>query len=414
MAALDSIFITDPVDPVHCGSAFRIRGSVLEDYVCSPDPGWEVEVKTGSKYVVARSSNPLGTHEEARDQGFRVAQKGLDILAIKRFGELGIRDPKDVHIIWWNEAGVPTLRLTLVTTHKISTSATVTVSDRDGKPVLPPPPTTWHESLRYFRLSQVSDDLFDAFRNLYLAIESILDHIEPQHLASPPGGGAPRPAEGEGQWLRRALAAADRRIGLARFARAGSADPVQDFFEDIYASVRGGLFHAKGSRTFHLPHDEQVYPAVSDGFARLNNLFIALVGNVFGIQGGSGGFTHHGFNMMVGGLEPHLSIFVTEDNTISERDASEIVPGDGTVLQMRSVPTTLYDGPFLKGFLGTLSAGELSTMPTIRSAGALVKQKPYCLTSLGCVIHHAGFSNVQTQLGIRMRNSRMSKTFFGT
>ena len=36
----------------------------------------------------------------------------------------------------------------------------------------------WHSSMRYFRMAEVTDDLFDSFRNTYLALESLLSEIE--------------------------------------------------------------------------------------------------------------------------------------------------------------------------------------------------------------------------------------------
>ena len=69
-----------------------------------------------------------------------------------------------------------------------------TASDR-------PDALEWDESLRYFRLSQATDDLFDAFRNLFLALESILSLKTPQQ------------SEGsESKWLRRAWGAARERM----------------------------------------------------------------------------------------------------------------------------------------------------------------------------------------------------------
>jgi hypothetical protein len=53
--------------------------------------------------------------------------------------------------------------------------------DAAGNIIPPPPrpPATWHESMRYFRLAQVTDDLFDAYRNLYLALVSLLTKLAP-------------------------------------------------------------------------------------------------------------------------------------------------------------------------------------------------------------------------------------------
>ena len=74
-----------------------------------------------------------------------------------------------------------------------------------GTPVVPPAPE-WHESARYFRLSQLTDDLLDSFRNIYLALESILDHLAPQRTTSP--------LEREGSWFRRALTEADKIVNF--------------------------------------------------------------------------------------------------------------------------------------------------------------------------------------------------------
>src|SRR5664279_4158410 len=76
------------------------------------------------------------------------------------------------------------------------------VRDAQGN-IIPPPPrsTFWHESFRYYRLSQTTDDLFDAYRNVYLALESVLSTISPQKVNAATG----RIAEQEGQWFERAL-----------------------------------------------------------------------------------------------------------------------------------------------------------------------------------------------------------------
>jgi len=49
--------------------------------------------------------------------------------------------------------------------------------------------------MRFFRVSQTTDNRFDAFRNLYLALESILSKIAP--VKSRANG---RSDEGEGEW----------------------------------------------------------------------------------------------------------------------------------------------------------------------------------------------------------------------
>ena len=250
MATLDGMVLIGGTPVVAAGASFRLKGSALEDVTTAPDPNWTVEVRHGSQYVVARSVTPIASYAQARDEAYTWAQKGLDLVAIKRRGDLSLSDPKNAHITWWAGGAGSVLRVTSIDTLGVDTKASGFVVDKDRNPIpqLPPPPTPWHECLRYFRLSQTTDDLFDAYRNLYLALESILDHIEPQTLKSPAGGGPPKPAEGEGQWLKRALQTADGLVGMARFAQPGVPDPVQAVYDEIYSAERTGVFHAKGTR----------------------------------------------------------------------------------------------------------------------------------------------------------------------
>jgi hypothetical protein len=113
----------------------------------------------------------------------------------------------------------------------------------------------WQESLRYFRLSQVSDDLLDAYRKLHLALESTVDAIAPQLMA--PSGS---PAEGEGAWFKRALGEAANLIDLKRFAPAGAADPVEALRDELYRDRRTAIFHAQSSSPYVLPHGKSAPP----------------------------------------------------------------------------------------------------------------------------------------------------------
>ncbi len=83
------------------------------------------------------------------------------------------------------------------------------MTDADGNlvPPVPTPPLAWHESLRYFRLSQTTDDLFDAYRNAYLALESILSSIAPQRTDA-----AGKVNEGESGYLK----LAESHLGVRR------------------------------------------------------------------------------------------------------------------------------------------------------------------------------------------------------
>jgi hypothetical protein len=71
--------------------------------------------------------------------------------------------------------------------------------------------------------------VFDAYRNMFLALEAVLDHIAPK-----------KPGESETEWLGRAVTDAVQRhaADLAAFVRTSGKDPVEAFIGAHYAAVR--------------------------------------------------------------------------------------------------------------------------------------------------------------------------------
>lgn len=98
-------------------------------------------------------------------------------------------------------------------------------------------PTTpaHHPALRFYRLSQASDDLFDAYRNAYLSLECLIS-----------GESAKVHREPELDWL--------IRVAKSRFGPAipGGID-IDAAMHEIYRTGRLPLFHAKQSETFYTP-----------------------------------------------------------------------------------------------------------------------------------------------------------------
>lgn len=84
--------------------------------------------------------------------------------------------------------------------------------------------------------SQASQGVFDAYRNMFLALEPLLDHIAPK----------PR-SEGETDWLQRALTDATQRhaVDLTPFVKTPGKHPVEAFIGAHNAAVRCAVFHAK-------------------------------------------------------------------------------------------------------------------------------------------------------------------------
>lgn len=199
---------------------------------------WVEPLSTGEKVRLERGGRFLIVEEVAEDidrvtpVARRLAQEALDLMAVRSAGSLRLSQDDDAYCAWGPRDSQRVLRVvtTVPITWKVSAG---------GGPQ--PYPVKWHPSMRFFRMSQVTDDLFDAFRNVYLALESILSHLHPVRLR--PNG---RPAETESDWTRRALAVAAKKLLASNsgmtfdryLSHQGSLTPVDDVFEELYRQIR--------------------------------------------------------------------------------------------------------------------------------------------------------------------------------
>lgn len=334
MSTLDGIPLLCRDGASTTGAAFLLNGPSKTTGAVDCPGGWDAQVKNGGRYVIVRNPDAVGDYAQSRDAASRAAQQGLDLFSIARTADVGIRNAETEHIVWWPEAAGQVLRTKHVSTISMTFSAKAVVRGPDGrpKPEPPSPPVTWHESLRYFRLSQVTDDLFDSYRNLYLALESILDRMAPQMVKS-----SGKPGEREGQWFKRALGIAHTKVNLTPYAPKGSTNPVDDLFNQLYVDTRTALFHAKGSRPSLLPHaaakEQETVAAVVE---RLGSLFIRLAESELNTRSRSGGLFAGGFDLMTTHLKTKVTLHATDDPEVDDPDSTVINPAGGTVIDLET------------------------------------------------------------------------------
>lgn len=152
--------------------------------------------------------------------------------------------------------------------------------------------------MRFFRLSQLADDIFDAYRNAFLALEAALDET----ISST----GPR---GEAAWLKFALADVPPRyrLDLSRYLLDPSAaDPIEQFMDEQYTARRCAVFHAKSGRSGSLlpgvGADRQI---VSDALEPLLRLVIDLTRNAFDAVYPAAAMTVFGFEQALRNVVAH-------------------------------------------------------------------------------------------------------------
>jgi len=410
MTTLDGVPLFDLAAPAS-GGAFRISGTAHESLAADVPGGWAVSVAAGGRYVVARKHAPVGGYEQARDEGLQAAQQGLDLFCIGRAADLAVRDADAEHLAWWPEPCGQVLRLTDRVTICPDLSVTATVTDPAGnvQAAPPRPAAVWHECLRYFRLAQVTDDLFDAYRNLFLALEAVLDRVAPQAV-----GPTGKPAEREGDWLRRALGEADKLVGLGRFAPAGSADPAGDLFDELYVRSRTALFHAKTSRASLLPHSPGGgRDGVAAAVARLSGLVMALCRAALGTSSATGGFTQAGFAAMADRLIGRLRLHVTDDPAATP-DAAVANPSGGVVVALATRPAPELDGVLLRTALGAATGEDLAGLGRIAAIVATLDGRNVAVGPVVGELVLGGVARLEVQLGLGLRNRRMARRDFAS
>lgn len=264
MAKIGNITIVNKSENFNSGAAFLMQKPSPITSVIKIDENSIVEVEKDNPYVVARTRN-LDSHQNAFDYGHQLVQKGLDILSITGQSDLGTRDSIDENLVWWSSNDKITLRVTDTGSSNLNLNATGFVGHGVASVEIPFTYPIYHEAYRYFRLSQITDDLFDAYRNMYLAFELLVSSSTPKASG-----------ESEPKWLKRYLQTINRDILTSTFV--GSSDPIQKFIDEIYTTARCNLFHAKDGENFFSPHGEiQNRQSVVKALGKLTRIFLLLI-----------------------------------------------------------------------------------------------------------------------------------------
>lgn len=189
---MGGISLADSEGKLTSGGAFILAGSSKVSETLDVCGTGEITVLADNPYLVARHANKQP--DQLYSRGFELAQEGLDILSITGKADLMLRDFTDEHILWWPVGKGQALRITSTSTLKADVLPVTLIENQSGEviPSPPPPRHQHHPAFRYYRLSQLTDDLQDAMRNVYLAFELMLSDRYPK-----------RRKEKENAWLRR-------------------------------------------------------------------------------------------------------------------------------------------------------------------------------------------------------------------
>jgi hypothetical protein len=239
------------------GAAFLLDAPAKDSSTLSFPDGL-VAIRQDAPFATVSLARPLN-QEEAKYDAWRMLQETLDVLAARRQAVLQTAEGDCTYLVWVRDGAGYELVFVDTADAPWSMSMSIKIEGTGTAvhtPSLPPPPS--HPALRFYRLAHASADLFDAFRNAYLALECLVSE------ATPKG-----PSESELNWLKRAFAG-PLSAGLP-------SDVVGSHtIDDIYRDGRLPIFHAKVGSAFYAPNgpERQSMQARFDTLALLVNCLL--------------------------------------------------------------------------------------------------------------------------------------------
>ena len=241
---------------------------------------WEIEIQKDNQKIVARSRD-IFPEEKILQIGFDYCQKYLDLLSVAKKINLSFDIPDQEYILVFNQDSRIICRI--VTNRDVEFSIFTKITDKyDNVIEVPPVPyIDWVPAFRFYRISQSGCDLYDAYRNLFLAFESLMSEITPK-----------KKREREKDWLNRALKNIGNNIPLKTLVPLG--EPPVQYITDNYCGLRNKTFHAK-NQNYLLPYNQKEAEKLSIAYEGLLRTWREVASAYKNVPGGGGVFTIEGF-----------------------------------------------------------------------------------------------------------------------
>lgn len=405
MAAIDAITLDGHGSDTRYACAIGLHLTALSPLSAVEHlDGWTLELRQGSAFVVARSPQSAGRAEALRT-GFEQAERFLDILSFELTATRAIDAPGRSHILLYrNESGSGSgsvLERLQTSDIPMSIKMELTVTRADGTSVPPPPPepAAWAPALRFYRLSQVSRNPYEAYRNLWLGLETMLSvHI--------PLG----PKEKEGIWLRRAFTQLVGEVDLSHDLPE-NANFVEHLMERHYAQMRCNLFHAKvgaAHTTAQVPTPEQAL----DAYAELVRVWRTIARHVSQFRfAGSGVITYVGFAAHMAAVFQDVSFTATDDATPA-RVTDTVLAAAGDEVAFDSSTHLGVDVPGRVENKGVIDLAGKSELPLFRKIGTSVGGQLYSVDCFGGGLDVNGVDRFEYRQMLRLQNAGSPREHF--
>lgn len=317
------------------GAAFQLRKPAEVTFTIEHNEG-TVSTRKDSSCIVVKMRT-AGTESKLRDDSWRIVQESLDIRAATHREALSTYRGDHEYVFWTLGSSGYSLVIVDVNHLQWGVTAVGEIKSRGATAPSPAPgPIPHHPALRFYRLSQLSEDLFDAYRNAYLSLECIVNNVS-----------AKEENESETKWLKRVLS------GLL-----ANAIPSELVFEgidalvrEIYNNGRLPLFHAK--KDFYTPQG----PERMEIQSRLIKLH-RLLASIMNLR----------ISPLIRGSWGEAGQDLVDSQTAIMLNANEIVYSLGSQQEMREISMEVVDNPRRFGNIwGRVTTSAPTTLSALKS-----------------------------------------------
>jgi hypothetical protein len=275
------------------------------------------------------------------------------------------------------------------------------VQDKDGN-VIPPTPVIpmYHIGFRFYRLSQASDDLYDAYRNIYLAFEILLSSRYP------------KTKKREINWLRQSLDSASADLELLSLVPAGTADPIAHILTTIYDGARLPLFHAKDGKAYFAPVQSSAdREIVVSALATLTQIVIRMADKWFSARRLSGWVNLKIFEQQNPILFAKTQFVLTDNLGFALKDDL----GSESIKNGISFPANFSDsycGEQRHNLTGSIAISALASRRRLHALYLVNEKESLIGLSPDTTIDLMGFDTFEVLLFLRSRNASAPKYIY--
>ncbi|MGW1994105.1 hypothetical protein [Embleya sp. NPDC001921] len=279
------------------GVSFSVRGQGRKRGEFEYDGSWLTRTLPSEKRVDLVCTTSFGGWHLNDTVGL-LARRALDMASILGKGHYAVESFDD-YVMWWMERG-GTLSGIVSSSCLMRFDAVAHGERRDAQGKLIETVKTlhrWDPSYRYYRSAHLADNAQDAYRALWLAVESLLDLQCPQQTGQP-----------EKVWLCEALSRGHAWDSLLAINAVNGQHGihgklVQRFYRRFYDNRRNTLFHSKRSKNIGEPDLSEPLSQLIVDFKELRRFYSELCRRLTSLQSGGGVLTDEGFRAAIQPLD---------------------------------------------------------------------------------------------------------------